>query len=94
MSETSKDDLLLNDDIEVGKFNRNTQIRTAFRKRSQSREFSPESAEDDDTKVCPHTRARAEVPDNRCTDQTEVFMSQEAPEVGDLLQVEQEKRLS
>ena len=72
VSETSKDDLLLNDDIEVGKFNRNTQIRTAFRKRSQSREFSPESAEDDDTKaheVCPHTRASAEVPDNRCTGQ-------------------------
>ena len=51
VSEASKDDLLLNDDIEVGKFNRNTQIRTAFRKRSQSREFSPESADDDDTKA-------------------------------------------
>ena len=100
VSETSKDDLLLNDDIEVGKFNRNTQIRTAFRKRSQSREFSPESAEDDNTKARESAPTREPVPRSPTTgalisgDQTEVFMSQEVPEVGDLLQVEQEKRLS
>ena len=97
VSETSKDDLLLNDDIEVGKFNRNTQIQTAFRKRSQSREFS---AEDDDMKARESAPTREPVPRSPTTgalisgDEPEVFMSQEAPEVGDLLQVEQEKRLS
>lgn len=99
VSERSKDDLLPCDDIEVGMFNRNTQIRTAFRKRSQLREFSPESAEDDNTKAPGSVPATEPVPRSPTTgalisgDEQEVFMSQENPPEYDELRVE-EKLLS
>lgn len=100
VSGRSKDDSLPCDDIEVGMFNRNTQIRTAFRKRSQSREFSPESAED--TKAPKSMPATEPVPRSPTTgalisgDENEVFMSQENPplELDDLLRVEEKPPLS
>lgn len=92
--ETCRDDsALTSDDIEVGNFNRNTQARKPFRKRTESRELSPEADEDD-------IKATEPVPRSPTTgalisDNVTFMTSDEIPEYNELLAMEmEEKKLS
>lgn len=104
VTETSKDDSMIRgeDDMETTNiFNRNAQIRTAIRKRSQSRELSPESAEGD-IEALESKPLSEPVPRSPTTgalisgDETEVYMGEEGiPEFNELSALmAEEKKLS
>ena len=98
--ETSRDDSTLHRRDDAS-FNRNTQVRTAFRRRSQSRELSPEAEGEDDVKAKP---AMEHVPRSPTTgalisaNESEMFLSsEEIPEYNEMQALgleESEKKLS
>ena len=100
--ETSKDDLSLQRDVDIesSSFNRNSQMRTPIRRKSLSRELSPEAVQDDDIKAMESTPSLEPVPRSPTTgalisgDRTEELLSEEIPEHNEMSLMADEKKLS